>query len=279
MTDYTHVLYHGNCPDGFGAAFFAWLKLGDSTQYIPVNYGQDPPELPAEAEVLIVDFSYPREILLNLKDKVKSLYVLDHHKTAQEALQGLDFVEFDMERSGAMLSFNHFYPVIQSTNVIHVHMRDLASYLQDRDLWQWKLEKSKEINAAIWSFSKTFRAWKFCILNPGMGPLLEQGEAILRYKNTGVQVQADRAFIGVLAGHRVPIVNTTSEFSEVGEELCIRNPDLPFAAYYFDRADGKRQWGLRSRNGFDVSEIAKLFGGGGHKAAAGFTTEKNFYGD
>lgn len=270
MTRYTHVLYHANCPDGFGAAFFAWLKLGDSTQYIPVNYNQDPPELPGNAEVLIVDFSYPREILLALKDKVKSLFVLDHHKTAQEALQGLDFVQFDMERSGAMLSWNHFNPGQEC---------ELAKYLQDRDLWQWKLWCSKEINAALWSYPKDFEVWNNRVHLLTMDVLQEEGSAILRYKNTEIQVQADRAFLGTLCGHTVPIVNTTTEFSEVGEELCKRNPDLPFAAYYFDRADGKRQWGMRSRFGFDVSEVAKHFGGGGHKAAAGFTTERSFYGD
>ena len=52
-------------------------------------------------------------------------------------------------------------------------------------------------------------------------------------------------------------------------------PDAPFAGYYFDRlADGKRQWGLRSRLSslfdFDVSAVAMQMGGGGHPGAAGW---------
>jgi uncharacterized protein len=31
-----------------------------------------------------------------------------------------------------------------------------------------------------------------------------------------------------------------------------------------------QQWGLGSMGDFDVSEIAKAYGGGGHKNAAGF---------
>ena len=77
-------------------------------------------------------------------------------------------------------------------------------------------------------------------------------------------------------GHRphivVPGVNASIHMSEVPEELLKRNPHVRFAAYYFDRADGKRQWGLRSVGDFDVSEVAKTLGGGGHKNAAGFTT-------
>jgi oligoribonuclease NrnB/cAMP/cGMP phosphodiesterase (DHH superfamily) len=44
----------------------------------------------------------------------------------------------------------------------------------------------------------------------------------------------------------------------------------PFAAYYWDSPTG-REFGLRSApDGLDVSVIARKFGGGGHKHAAGF---------
>ena len=32
------VIYHANCTDGFGAAFAAWLKLGDEAEYLPMEY-------------------------------------------------------------------------------------------------------------------------------------------------------------------------------------------------------------------------------------------------
>jgi len=67
-----------------------------------------------------------------------------------------------------------------------------------------------------------------------------------------------------------PVANATVFFSEVGEALLDMNPTAPFSAYYSDRGDGKRQWGLRSRPEFDCSVVAKAFGGGGHKQAAGF---------
>ena len=54
-------------------------------------------------------------------------------------------------------------------------------------------------------------------------------------------------------------------------QLNERYSDTPFAACYFCRADGKRQWSLRSRGNFDVSEVARRFGGGGHNNAAGYT--------
>lgn len=62
-----------------------------------------------------------------------------------------------------------------------------------------------------------------------------------------------------------------------GDEL----PDLgnmlaegeDFAAVFHEGADGWRHWSLRSKpGGADVSEIARAYGGGGHKHAAGFRT-------
>jgi phosphoesterase RecJ-like protein len=40
-----------------------------------------------------------------------------------------------------------------------------------------------------------------------------------------------------------------------------------------EREDGELSVSFRSRSGFDVSEIAKEVGGGGHKAAAGARVE------
>ncbi len=56
--------------------------------------------------------------------------------------------------------------------------------------------------------------------------------------------------------------------SEVCGSLAIENP---FAMSYFDTADGFRVFSLRSTpTGLDVGEIARRYGGGGHKHAAGF---------
>ena len=47
-------------------------------------------------------------------------------------------------------------------------------------------------------------------------------------------------------------------------------PEAPFVGSYFEDANGTRRWSLRSRPDFDVSEVAKKLGGGGHRQASGF---------
>lgn len=259
------IIYHGNCYDGFGAAWAAWRLYGDRARYLPALYGDPPPEIEKNGVVFIVDFSYPREVLLDLAKKSAAIWVLDHHKTAEADLVGLDFCTFDMEQSGAMLAWKEFQPNVEPPALIR--------YVQDRDLWRFALPGSREVSAWLRSYPFTFEAWSGAAsrLEADLNGVIQEGLAILRFQDQQVDVMCRQATLRDVGGYRVPVANATVLFSEVGEALCKAYPDAPFAAYYLDRADGKRQWGLRSRNGFDVSEVAKQFGGGGHKAAAGFT--------
>lgn len=260
------ILYHGNCWDGFGAAWAAWKALGDSAQYVPVLYGQPPPELPPGAIVAIVDFSYPRETLLALRERCAALDVLDHHKTAQAELEGLDFAVFDKEKSGAVLAWEWWHP--------HEKVPTLLRYVQDRDLWRFELAESRAVAAWIRSYPEHFETWNMMAGQIADTPerVMREGLALLRFQTQQVDAMCRHARVGQIGGHEVPIANATVFFSDVGERLCELYPNAPFAAYYLDRSDGFRQWGLRSRGDFDVSEVAKALGGGGHPAAAGFTT-------
>ncbi len=256
------VLYHANCYDGFGSAWAAWKALNDTAKYLPVKYGDPPPNLPNDAVVFILDFSYSKQILLDLKQQVAELTLIDHHKTAQEDLAGLDFAIFDMSKSGAMLAWQFWHP--------NIAIPDLIAYIQDRDLWQFELPKSQEVFAALSSYSMDFQVWDKLDLNL----LMQEGEPIFRFLKQSVKNICDQSTFQDLGGYVVPVVNATSFFSDISYELCCRYPESPFAAYYFDRADGMRQWGLRSTNKFDVGAIAKKYGGGGHRDAAGFVEAK-----
>lgn len=277
-----YVLYHANCYDGFGAAWAAWRKLGgEDVTYEAVNYG-DP--WPCDADnlyddVYILDFSWPRDVLLDWKKEqaglngLGRLVVLDHHKTAKADLEGLPFATFDLEKSGAVLAWEHFHPG-QPVPL-------MLQYIQDRDLWQFKLPSSREVSAWMRSHRWDFHVWS-ALSNIyfgerdgvlGVNPVvLAGGDAILRFQARQVEIMADNAVEITLGGHKVHAANATCFFSEVGEEICKRHPDEPFAGYWLDRADGKRQWGLRSRGGFDCTTVAKQYGGGGHPGSAGFTT-------
>lgn len=260
----TFVLYHANCPDGFAAAWAAWMSLGDTATYLPVSYGDPLPEIPDESRVYIVDFSFPRDVLIAL-DARCWVFVIDHHATAQEALRGLAFAHFDMSKSGAVLTWEHFHkePV-----------PELLLYVQDRDLWHWQLARSKEINAALWKGTpRDFSHWQdfHRLWNVGKDRLIQAGEIIATYDQlTFDQLCRDPHWMRVL-NWTVPAVASPVLQSEIGHQLLQLHPSAPFAVIYMTLDDGTFAYSLRARaDDFDVSVVAREFKGGGHKAAAGF---------
>jgi nanoRNase/pAp phosphatase (c-di-AMP/oligoRNAs hydrolase) len=97
---------------------------------------------------------------------------------------------------------------------------------------------------------------------------VREGAAILRREQQIIKDHVAAAYEAELAGHHILACNATTLFSDIAGEMA---KGRPFGLCWFDRADGKRQYSLRSdEQGVDVSEVAKQFGGGGHKHAAGF---------
>jgi oligoribonuclease NrnB/cAMP/cGMP phosphodiesterase (DHH superfamily) len=253
------VLYHGQCLDGFAAAWVAFRRFGGAAEYHAVQFGDALQYPVAGRDVLILDFSYPREQLLEMKKQAATLLVLDHHLTAQQDLAGLDFAIFDLERSGATLAWDYFFP--------GEGRPWLVSYVEDKDLWRWKLPDSEEVSAALQSYSRSFKMWEK-ISRKGVDALVAEGRPILRYKNRLIETAASRTKMVELDGHRIPVVTSCVLQSEIGGRLA---KDYPFVAIVFE-TEGRRIWSLRSheKGGVNVAEIAKRHGGGGHPNAAGF---------
>lgn len=254
----THVLYHAECPDGFGAAYAAWKVLGDSATYLPVTHGQSPPDLPPEARVAMVDFSYKRAVIVKMRESVQDMIVLDHHATAQDELQGLDWAEFDMEKSGARLAWEYWHP--------NEPLPELLAYIEDKDLWWWRLEQSAEVSIALHSLPMDFELWNGLKVDQ----LKIEGVALRRLQEQLVGAAVGRARMESLFGYDVPVVNATDFRSEIANRLCSLHPDRPFAAAYHYDKDGELCWSLRSVGDFDVAALARTVGGGGHKNASGF---------
>ncbi len=270
------IIIHSSCWDGFTSAWVA--KRYYNTQLPSVepefyfaNYGTPPPDVTGR-DVLMFDFSYKYEILREMKQKAKSMFVFDHHKSAQEDLKGFDFCFFDMEHSGAQLAQLYFFGDEQN---------DLVDYVADRDLWRFALPFSKEINAAISSYPKEFEVWDK--LNTelkgnrlGFSNLCHEGEAILRYQSQCINEIAATAnevilpeCFGKFAGTRILVANAPYVFASIlGNKLAEQSPGKIGCAW-FKRKDGKYQYSFRGIGNVDVAQICQTQGGGGHRLAAG----------
>ncbi|QEP44575.1 phosphoesterase [Ectothiorhodospiraceae bacterium BW-2] len=264
------LIYHANCLDGFGAACAAVAHFGtEGCELFEGRHGDLPPDV-ANRTLYLLDFSYKREVLRTLCQQSQQVVIIDHHLSAAEDLAGLESeidnlrLHFDMEQSGATLSWRYFHP--------HSAVPELLLDIEDRDLWRFTRPESIDVTTALSSYPFEIARWQQWMAQPAMRQQLQQeGAVINRFRSQMVERYKRRAFEADICGYRVPVVNAPSEItSELLGEL---SQQRPFAASYQDMVD-KRSWSLRSngKQGVNVAEIATRFGGGGHRNAAGFST-------
>ncbi len=258
-------IYHGNCADGFGSAWVVEKHFGANVDFHAGVYQQPPPCVTGR-EVIMVDFSYKRDVLLEMANEANSILILDHHKSAEADLEGLDKLPnvvavFDMERSGAMMTWNHYFPDKEPPAMI--------KHIQDRDLWRFEIPGTREYQAALFSYPYDFAIWDELSELPAKA-MIQDGAAIERKHHKDIdELIKSAATRQTIAGHDVPVLNAPYFFSSDAGHLMAKGE--PFAACYWD-TETARVYSLRSSDdGLDVSEIASKFGGGGHRNAAGFS--------
>lgn len=280
-------IYHDKCMDGYTSAWIVGRTRGEKVELFPASYGDKPPfELAKDRNVYIVDFSYPKNDILALAVYARKIIILDHHKTAKadlEAVIGNPYIPnvagvFSESSSGAGLCWDWFVGTDKHPWIV--------AYVQDRDLWKFAYgDDSKAFHA--WLSCQRFvpEAWEdiFEQMEDGQtrNEILERGHAILRSNQFIIHdlCQPTNWQTIKLGNIYMPCINIIPQFSsEAGNYIANLSNDN-CAALYHDTTD-KRRWSLRSNeNGPDVSEIAKRYGGGGHRNAAGFSTEHNWFGD
>lgn len=255
------VIYHANCSDGTGAAWAAWKLLGDRAEYFAANHGEKPPEVKGR-RVAILDFSYSNSTIKQMVKDADALVVIDHHKSAMVELHDVNCTIFDMKRSGAMMSWNFFHPGKEPPQLI--------KYIEDRDLWKWELPYSKEFSAAFDMVPWDFDEYDKFLDDSAIDDAKERGAYILAYSKTVISKIVKNASKRKLDGKDVLVVNSSHWMSEIGNNL---GPKCDYAMIWcWDHEKRQCRVSLRAHHDDeDVSEVAKRFGGGGHRKAAGFS--------
>lgn len=290
------VITHRNCYDGLGAAWAFRHFNGPDFDWVQWNFGDDISGLPNlnGKVVYLADMSFPRDVMM---EKIilpsKRTYVFDHHKTAEAELYRIidgvrekynvnrtgDEIIFDMHRSGAGITWDYFERKLGIKRGFHEPRFNnrrsswLIDAIEDRDIWRFAYEGTREIQAGLSTIPMTLEALDD-FNEKGFDRAVAEGASILAYIQTYGEKAAKTAKVETVLGYEVPTLNVLyMNCSEHLHHLLEVNPDAPFVMGYFRRSDGLWQFSFRSVGDFDVSEIAKEFGGGGHKNAAGAQSE------
>jgi oligoribonuclease NrnB/cAMP/cGMP phosphodiesterase (DHH superfamily) len=281
-TPTTAILYHsydsGPCPDGHWAAWVAKKKY-PAAEVIPVVYGAPLPIIKAD-HIVIVDFSFPASQLMLWQERGHTVTLIDHHKTALNDLSGLmnavvpeRKIIFDMEESGATLTWKTFFP--------DKPMPPILNYIKDRDLWKFKLPYTHEVHAATSTLLKDFNVYEtLATLSEEeiVSCLTPIGKVMLEVKQRLVEDCAARHKIQTVAGYdNIPTVFLDNKEAYLTSDICqflyLKYPDALFTACITQPTENVIKVSMRSNkdgNNTDVSAIAKELGGGGHNNSAGY---------
>lgn len=258
------VLYHGGCPDGFGGAYSAWKKFGDTAEYIPVKYGLPIPEGLSGRKLYFIDFCYPKEIMAPLIAEAASVTVLDHHLGNKESVESMPEYVFDDQRSGATIAWSYFHP--------DTPVPVLLQYVQEGDLYTFRLPDSRAVLAYAYAQKFSFEEWDSLVNEfeneQSRERLIEKGKIYAEHFAILVEQIANKAILVSFEGYECYLSNATDMFtSDVGNRLArIKPPFGIIAKLHGDTLNVS----LRSDESIDVSAIARKYGGNGHPHASAF---------
>lgn len=266
--------HHAACPDGFGAAWAVRRAWDGEGEFVPRGH-DDALHAPALAGALVVfvDIAPDLASLRALGECAGQLVVLDHHVSSASrfaaepelaralAARG-HLVRFDLAHSGAVLAWEHFHP--------GAPVPELLRYVEDQDLWSWKLPRSEEVNAAIGSYPREFAVWD-ALATRRAEALAAEGEPIVRANRVEVERALAAAHPVWIAGRRVEAVNARQPRSAIGHELASRATFGARCGAVYRLVSDRVDVSLYSVGDYDVARIAEGLGGGGHRNAAGFS--------
>jgi len=149
------IIFHAHCSGELLAPLFRLdADAVTPADYVSADHGFYPTvdDLNVDGrEIFILDFSFPRKALDEMRSRAKSVVILDHHKTAEKTLAGFPGAIFDMTKSGAVMAWEYFHP--------GVPVPQLLQRVEDRDIWRWALLDSAAAMAYLDTRPFDFEVW------------------------------------------------------------------------------------------------------------------------
>lgn len=283
-----HIIFH-NDFDGQFAAYAAWKYFQnqntlDSVKFIPVSYGDkfplDMEELHPEDHVYVFSFLYERELMDELKEKVRHLLFFNHMESAEEKFAGASYAIINTAISSGARVWDHFFPIKRLPLV--------GQYIGDRKMWKKRHPETPQMHSWL-NFAQLGQDWeKWDDLATDMESVqiaLKNGRLLLRYEERMVE-----SFINlpnnvlVQHGHLVKdhsdqstkyaIFNGGTFFTSEIAQAVMKKFDVDYTIdWRVDMGNDIVTFNIRSRDGekFSAKEYAEKNGGGGRAESAGFT--------
>lgn len=258
------LISHGNCSDGFGAAWAVWKNCNKdyNIEYKFMKHGDklNFEEIKNKA-ILFTDFVLDRATMSRISQS-NPVFIVDHHIDAKNDLEGFKNSIIDITQAASVLAWK---------NTSNEPVPALLKFVEDRDLQMYKLPFSNEILQVLSTVKKDFEEWNDFHerLNENISEVIENGRVLKRqYKKYLNDIISNAQDIEIL-GNKGKIVNANWEFASDAAEELAKGGD--FAISWFAEKDGTIRTSWRSVPGskLKVNWLAGFYGGGGHEHSAG----------
>ena len=271
----------------------------NSLDFIGYNYGQSIPDLSKYDKVIMCDISFPKEEMIKLWDKlgVENMIWIDHHISAFKDVIGEEFLKDkvdlstkynglrDLRFAACELTWKYFFP--------NEDMPEIVRLLGLYDSFRHKnTDEETKVLEFQYGARQRLTCYEDCYEELGSANELytikQKGKAIYEYLCTEAKQTYKNGFeiqfywaedIGRHNG--VPkqcaakfICINKERFNPINFGIDYHKDGYDGACCFYLNKDKKWSFSLYNDNGLvDCSQIAKQYGGGGHKGAAGMIVD------
>jgi hypothetical protein len=220
-------------------------------------------------KIIITDLSPSFETAKYLTNYVE-LFFIDHHITSKELTNILDSYH-DITKSATLLTYEWLVEMGFDVK----SYREFANCVNDYDMWHLKIDESLKLNM-LFSLMGIDRFVERFLKNPTV-KFDETEKMLLEIEEESKNKYLDNSLKNLnlytdKSNRKFAVIFAEKYNSELGHHIL----NFTDVVYVFIINAQKKKISLRSRDGIDVSEIAIKNGGGGHKNAAGFSTDFDF---
>jgi len=296
--NYNYIIYHKACLDGFSGFFVAYTS-GRLTKDVYIHEDvpsttKIPPGIDGK-DVLIIDVAYRKEVLEEIFKSARSVVFIDHHISIKNDVEELHkkynkksniTIIYNDDRCGATLTWIYLF----GRQEIPLFLK----YVEDQDTGKWLYPKTRSFIFALKCYyhlsteSKSLNKWFRLLNKENVVKLIKKGRYMKTYNdhivninlprhtlerfpskkiyelNRGTFTKPGQYKVAVYCGHNCPSVTElgVAAMEKINCDFCIM--------WVYNLDSKKYVLSMRSKE-VDISEIAKIFGGGGHRLAAACT--------
>ena len=278
------ILYHKFCNDGYGSVFAIekyYLKNNLDSKSI-IKKGLKPnwdinEKIIKGKKVVICDLSLSEENFNKIKKLTKDLLIIDHHLTTIKNTKNIEDNKkiIDTDHSGAYLTWEYFNS--------DEEIPDIIKYIEDHDLWRFKLYKSRELYSSLKEVKHEYEEYEKLLDLNNLKEKIKLGDILYNIEMNKIKKIAKNAVIinqriktinSSISKklYKIAYINSNSYNNELGNYMVEKkNCDISIIYNYSD-IKNTTYMSLRSnnKNDIDVSKIAEIYNGGGHKHASSF---------